>query len=142
MTKGVKLKIAVAADHAGFQLKERLKQLMLDAGHEVLDYGCDSERPCDYPDHGRPAAEAVAKGHCDRGVLVCGTGIGMSIVANKVPGIHAALCSCGLQAEYSRRHNNANVLVIGGRMVGLQMAQEILYRWLNAAIRSSLNSMA
>ncbi len=126
------MKIAIASDHAAFALKEHLKRRLMDYGHKVIDFGCNDERPCDYPDHGRPAAEAVSKGHCDRAVLICGTGIGMSIVANKVPGVYAALCSCGLQAEYSRRHNNSNVLVMGGRMIGVQVAEEILHRWLDA----------
>jgi len=126
------MRFAVAADHAGYQLKEFIKQRLFEFGHEVVDYGADSEKPCDYPDHGRPAAEAVARGHCDRAVLICGTGIGMSIVANKVPGVFAALCSSGVQAEYSRRHNNANVLVMGGWLTGRLQAQDILERWINA----------
>ncbi|MFN3820742.1 MAG: ribose 5-phosphate isomerase B [bacterium] len=125
------LRIAVAADHAGYWLKELVKQRLLEWGHEVVDFGTSSEQPCDYPDFGRPAAEAVARGNCDRAVLVCGTGIGMSIVANKVPGVFAALCSSGIQAEYSRRHNNANVLCMGGWLTGRLVAEEILSRWIN-----------
>lgn len=126
------MRVAVAADHAGFLLKEFLKQKLLEWGHEVVDFGTSSEQPCDYPDFGRPAAEAVSRGNCDRAVLVCGTGIGMSIVANKVPGVYAALCSSGIQAEYARRHNNTNVLCLGGWLTGRLIAEEILSRWLNA----------
>lgn len=125
------MRIAIGADHAGYRLKEFLKKRLHDYGHEVVDYGTESESPCDYPDHGRPAAEAVARKICDRAVLICGTGIGMSIVANKIPGVLAALCSSGLQAELSRKHNNSNVLVLGGWLTGQLMAEEILDRWLN-----------
>lgn len=126
-----KLRFAVASDHAGFELKEFVKQTLYEYGHEIVDFGPESEQPCDYPDHGRPAAEAVARGNCDLAVLVCGTGIGMSIVANKVHGVFAALCANGIQAEMSRRHNNANVLVLGGWLTGKLLAEEILDRWLN-----------
>lgn len=126
------MRIALASDHAGFQIKEFLKSRLYQLGHEVMDFGTDSEVPCDYPDFGKPASEAVARGSCDRGVLVCGTGIGMSIAANKVHGVFAALCANGLQAELSRRHNNSNVLVIGGWIVGKLLAEEILDRWLKA----------
>lgn len=124
------MKIALASDHAGYQLKEFIKKRLKDNSEVVVDFGTDSEHPCDYPDYGRAAAEAVARGHCDVGILICGTGIGMSIVANKVPGVFAALCSNGLQAELSRRHNNANVLVLGGWMIGQLLAEEIVHRWL------------
>jgi len=134
------MRFAVAADHAGYQLKEFIKQRLYEYGHEVVDYGADSEQPCDYPDHGRPAAEAVARGHCERAVLICGTGIGMSIVANKVPGVFAALCTSGVQAEYSRRHNNANVLVMGGWLVGRLQAQDILERWIHAEFEGGRHS--
>jgi len=126
------MRFAVASDHAGYQLKEWIKQRLMEYGHEVVDYGSKSEAPCDYPDFGRPAAEAVSRGLCERAVLVCGTGIGMTMVANKVPGVLAALCTSGLQAEYSRRHNNANTLVMAGWLTGKLMAEEILERWLKA----------
>jgi len=126
------MRFAVASDHAGFELKELIKQRLYDYDHEVVDFGTNSTNPCDYPDFGRPAAEAVVRGNCDYAVLVCGSGIGMTIVANKVPGVHAALCTSGIQAEYSRRHNNANVLVLAGRITGRIVAEDILDRWLNA----------
>jgi len=127
------MRFAIASDHAGFELKEFIKQRLFEYGHEVVDFGAEtSDKPCDYPDTGRPAAQAVARGNCEHAVLICGTGIGMSIVANKIPGIHAALCSSGVQAEYSRRHNNANVLVRGGWLTGRLQAEEILSRWISA----------
>ena len=125
------MRFALASDHAGFEMKEFIRQRLYDYGHEVVDFGTNSaDKPCDYPDVGRPAAQAVARGNCDRAVLICGTGIGMSIVANKVPGISAALCTSGIQAEYSRRHNNANVLVMAGWLTGRLAAEDILDRWL------------
>jgi RpiB/LacA/LacB family sugar-phosphate isomerase len=125
------MRIALASDHAGYELKELIKLRLYDSGHEVVDFGTDNaERSVDYPDMGRPAAQAVVRGNCDRAVLICGTGIGMSIVANRITGVHAALCMDGLQAEYSRRHNNANVLVMAARLTGPLLAEEILDRWL------------
>jgi len=127
------MRFAVASDHNGVAVKEFIKKRLFDYGHEVVDFGPDtSDRPTDYPDMGRPAAVAVARGNCDRAVLICGTGIGMSIVANKVPGVYAALCTSGVQAEYSRRHNNANVLVLAGWLTGQLAVEEILDRWLKA----------
>jgi RpiB/LacA/LacB family sugar-phosphate isomerase len=126
------MRFAVASDHAGFELKELIKQRLFDYNHEVVDFGPNNSQPCDYPDTGRPAAEAVARGNCEFAVLICGTGIGMSIVANKVPGVFAALCTSGVQAEYARRHNNANVLVLGGRITGRLEAEDILNRFLKS----------
>ena len=126
------MRFAVASDHAGYELKEMIKQRLFDYNHEVVDFGPNNTQPCDYPDTGRPAAEAVSRGNCDMAVLICGTGIGMSIVANKVSNIFAALCTSGVQAEYSRRHNNANVLVLGGRITGRLQAEDILNRFLKA----------
>ena len=126
------MRIALASDHAGYELKELIKLRLYDSGHEVVDFGTDNaERSVDYPDMGRPAAQAVVRGNCDRAVLICGTGIGMSIVANRITGVYAALCTDGLQAEYSRRHNNANVLVLAARLTGHLLAEEILNRWLD-----------
>ena len=125
------MRIAIACDHAGYELKELIKQRLFDFGHEVVDFGTDNaERSVDYPDTGRPAAQAVVRGNCDRAVLICGTGIGMSIVANRITGVYAALCMEGLQAEYSRRHNNSNVLILAARLTGSLLAEEILDRWL------------
>jgi len=126
------MRFAVASDHAGYELKELIKQRLFDYNHEVVDFGPNNSQPCDYPDTGHPAAEAVARGNCEFAVLICGTGIGMSIVANKVPGVFAALCTSGVQAEYARRHNNANVLVLGGRITGRLEAEDILDRFLKS----------
>lgn len=127
-----RMRFAVASDHAGYALKEFIKKKLFEYGHEVVDFGTDRESPCDYPDFGRPAAEAVARGNCQQAALFCGTGVGMTIVANKVPGVFAALCTSGIQAEFARRHNNANVLVMGGWLTGRLIAEEILDRWLKA----------
>jgi RpiB/LacA/LacB family sugar-phosphate isomerase len=109
------MNIAIGADHAGFTLKESLKNLLLSLGHHVDDFGTDSaERSVDYPDIAIPVAEAVANGTYDRGILLCGTGIGMSIAANKVKGAYTALCHGVFEAQASRKHNNANILALGG----------------------------
>jgi RpiB/LacA/LacB family sugar-phosphate isomerase len=122
------MKIALASDHAGYELKEEIKQLL--GAHEMIDFGTDSTCSMDYPDSGFPAAEAVAKGNCERGILICGTGIGMSILANKVKGIRAALCHCTDFARLSRQHNNANILVLPGKFLTLSQAEEIINTWL------------
>lgn len=118
--------ISVASDHGGFALKEKVKEHLEKRGFEVKDFGCYNQGSCDYPDFGRPAAKAVADGECDLGVLICTTGIGMSMVANKIPGVRAALCSDSLSASLTRQHNNANVLVMGAGIVGPDLAMSIL----------------
>jgi ribose 5-phosphate isomerase B len=122
--------IALGADHAGFQLKEALKGWLIDHGYQVVDYGTHSTESVDYPDYAAQVAEAVADQKVERGVLVCGTGIGMTIAANKVPGVRAALCSDLYTARMSREHNDANVLALGGRLMGPEMALDILRMWL------------
>lgn len=118
--------ISVASDHGGFALKEKVKEHLEKRGFELKDFGCYDQGSCDYPDFGRPAAKAVADGECDLGVLICTTGIGMSMVANKIPGVRAALCSDSLSASLTRQHNNANVLVMGAGIVGPDLAMSIL----------------
>ena len=118
--------IALACDHAGYALKEEIKTHLLQEGYECKDFGTFSAESCDYPDYAYKAAKSVASGECERGVLVCGTGIGMSIVANKVKGIRCALCTDSLQAEMTRRHNNANMLAMGAGMIGKNMAERIV----------------
>ncbi|UCE18720.1 MAG: ribose 5-phosphate isomerase B [Gemmatimonadota bacterium] len=125
------MKIVVASDHAGFQLKEAVKAFLTSQGYEPVDFGTTSEDSVDYPDYGIPAAEAVARGAGARGVFVCGSGIGMSILANKIPGIRAALCTTVKMAEFSRSHNDANVLVLGERIVDKDSALEIVKVWLS-----------
>ena len=118
--------VAVASDHAGFDLKEILKRDLQAAGHEVLDLGTNSTRSVDYPDFGQALAEAVASGKASRGVLVCGTGIGISIAANRNPGIRAALVHDVTSARLSREHNDANVVAFGQRVIGAERAREAL----------------
>lgn len=123
------MKIALASDHAGFELKEAIKGFLLE--YDVTDFGTHSTESMDYPDTGFKAAEDVASGTFDRGILICGSGIGMSIVANKVKGIRAALCNSVELARLSRQHNNANILVLQGRLISSKMAEEILKVWLS-----------
>lgn len=120
------MKIAIASDHGGFDLKEEVKAHLEEKGFEVKDFGCYEKKSCDYPDFGKPAAEAVANGECDFGVLICTTGIGMSMVGNKVKGVRAALCADSLSASLTRLHNNANVLVLGAAIVGEMLALNIV----------------
>jgi ribose 5-phosphate isomerase B len=111
------MKIAIGADHAGFALKEKLRLRLAEEGHEVVDFGTNSAESCDYPDFAEPVAREVAQGRCDRGVLVCGTGIGMAIAANKVEGVRAAPAESEDEVRLTRSHNNANVLTLGARYV-------------------------
>lgn len=124
------MKIALASDHAGFELKEALKSTLL-LKHEIIDFGADSENSMDYPDSGFPACEAVKDGKCDIAILVCGTGIGMSIVANKVKTVRAALCQTTDFAELTRKHNDANVLVLSGRFCAYHYAMDIVTTFIN-----------
>lgn len=123
------MKIALASDHAGYQLKEELKAYL--NNFEVLDFGTDSPQSMDYPDTGFAAAEAVGNGTCDKGIMICGSGIGMSIVANKVKGVRAALCTSETIARLSRQHNDANVLILPGRFMDFQEAKKIVDTWLS-----------
>lgn len=123
------MKIAIASDHAGYTLKEALKAAL--PALEFVDYGTHSEASMDYPDTGSKAAQAVASGTCAKGVLICGSGIGMSIVANKIRGIRAALCSNTDIARLSRMHNDANILVLAARFTAVNYAIDILKAWLD-----------
>lgn len=124
------MKVAIACDHRGFTVKQRIVAQILDRGHEVVDFGTDNPKPCDYPDVGIPAARAVALGQADRGILIDGSGIGMSIIANKLPGIRAAICHDELTAEISRRHNNANILCFAADLLGDELIRRIIDAWL------------
>lgn len=126
------MKIALGSDHGGFDLKSAIKEHLQTLGHEVIDFGTDSHESCDYPLIAEPAAHAVASGECDRGILVCGTGIGIGIAANKVPGIRAALCHDTFSARASRNHNNANILTMGQRVIGEGLALDIVDVWLES----------
>ncbi|MDR5708680.1 MAG: ribose-5-phosphate isomerase [Armatimonadota bacterium] len=124
------MRIAIASDHAGYALKEILKTELAELGHEVVDFGAFGEDPVDYPDFVVPAAEAVARGECDRGIVVGGSGNGEAMAANKVPGIRCALCWEAYTARMSRAHNDANMLSLGARVVGVELAREIVRTWL------------
>ena len=127
------MKVSLGCDHGGFALKEHVKSWLESQGYEVLDCGCNSTDSVDYPVFGRAAAEAVADGRCERGIVVCTTGIGISISANKVKGIRCALCSEPLSAEMTRRHNDANMLAMGGGLIGANMADRIVEVFLTTA---------
>ncbi|VFU16958.1 D-ribose 5-phosphate epimerase (promiscuous) [anaerobic digester metagenome] len=126
------MKIAVAGDHGGFRLKQEVVALLEKSGIEYQDFGTFSEDPVDYPDLALLVAEAVKKGDFDRGILCCGTGIGVAITANKVPGIRAAQCHDTFSARAAREHNNANVLTMGQRVIGPGLAGDIVAAWLQA----------
>ena len=123
--------IALGCDHGGFALKNEIKKHLDELGIEYKDYGTYTEQSCDYPIYGETVANAVANGECEKGLLFCGTGIGISLAANKVKGIRAVVCSDCFSAEMSRRHNNANILSLGGRVVGTGLAQKIVDIFLN-----------
>ena len=125
------MKIALGSDHAGYRYKEKIKELLPSLGHEVVDFGTDSEESVDYPKFIRPAAEAVARGECDRGIVLGGSGNGEAIAANKVRGIRCALCWNEDTARLSRQHNDANVLSLGERMISEEMALQIVRIWLS-----------
>jgi len=124
------MRIALAGDHGGFRLKEVIKSYLEELGIEYIDYGTFSEESVDYPDFAYKAARAIVNGEADRGIFICGTGIGISIAANKVRGIRAALCYNVYAAEMSRHHNDANVLCLGGRVIGDELAKRIVKAWL------------
>ena len=117
--------IAIGSDHGGFELKEKLMEHLSERGLEYKDFGTYSSASCDYPVYAKAVANAVASGECDRGIIICGTGIGVSITANKVRGIRAALCGECFSAEATRQHNDANVLCMGARVVGEGLALKI-----------------
>ena len=123
---------AMACDHRGFRLKTELAAFVRELGHEVQDLGCFDEQAVDYPDLGQQVAQKVSHGEAERGILICGSGIGMSIVANKFPGIRAALVQDVYSARLAKEHNNANILVLGGMIVGPGLACEMVRVWLEA----------
>jgi len=124
------LQIAIGSDHGGYILKEEIKKWLEEKGCECRDFGTDSADSCDYPDIAVEVAKAVASGRYERGILVCGTGIGVSIAANKIPGIRAALCHDTFSARASREHNDANILTLGERVIGRGLALEVVEVWL------------
>lgn len=124
------MKIAIGSDHAGYKLKETLKKFLLKKGYGIKDFGTFSEESCDYPDFGYKVAKAVASKKFDRGVLVCATGIGQSIVANRFPGVRAALCYNLRCAKLSREHNDANIIIFGARFIKEETVKKALDIWL------------
>jgi ribose 5-phosphate isomerase B len=124
------MRIAVAADHRGYVAKEKVALMLSEQGHEIIDMGTNSARSCDYTDTGYAAAKAVADGSVERAILLCGSGIGMSIAANKVHGVRAALCGDELTAQMSRRHNNANVLCLAADLLSEELMRRIVEVWL------------
>lgn len=134
------MKIGIGCDHAGLELKNEIVRLLSGLGIECIDYGTNRPESVDYPDFGEKVSEAVSSGKIDRGILICGTGIGMSIVANKFPRVRASLCNDLFTAQMSRRHNDANILVLGGRIVGKDLAKEIVMTWMNTLFEGERHS--
>ena len=133
------MKIALGCDHGGYELKQFVMKTLEKLGHEYEDFGCYSTESCDYPDFGAAAARAVAEGKCDYGIVICTTGIGISIAANKIKGIRCAHCADCLEAEMTRRHNDANMLALGGGIVGKNLAIEIVETFLNTEFSEGEN---
>ncbi len=125
------MKIALACDHGGYALKEKIKGWLQEAGYPVRDFGCYSAESVDYSDYAIPAAEAVAAGQADRAILICTTGIGVCISANKVRGVRCALCADTMTARMTREHNDTNALAIGAGVVGENLAKEMVFTWLS-----------
>lgn len=126
------MKVAIASDHGGINIREEIKKLMSEIGIQFEDFGCECDSSVDYPDYALPVAEKVARGEFDRGILICGTGIGMSIAANKVKGIRCALVHDVYSAKLTRLHNDSNILAMGERVIGPGLAREIAQTWLTS----------
>jgi len=126
------MKIAIGNDHVAVEMKNHIKKYLEEKGYEVINFGTDSSERCDYPIYGKKVAEAVASGECERGILICGTGIGISLAANKVKGIRAAVCSEAYSARLTRQHNDANIIAFGARVIGEATAEMIVDEFLNA----------
>ncbi len=133
-------KIAIACDHGGYEMKCALKKHLEERGFELCDFGSDSTASVDYPDYALPASLAVAKGECELGILICGTGIGMSLCANKVKGIRAACCADTFSARMTRLHNDANILCLGARVVGLGLATDMVDLFLDTEFEGDRHS--
>lgn len=125
------MKIAIGCDHAGYELKEMVKDKLTSEGYELIDLGTNSSESVDYPIYGKAVGEKVASGECDKGIAICGTGIGISISCNKVKGVRAALCNTEHLAKMSREHNDANVLCLGAREIDKELALKIVDKWLS-----------
>ena len=127
-----KMKIGIGNDHAAVDMKNDIVAYLEEKGHEVINYGTDTSESCSYPEYGEKVGRAVVGGEVELGILICGTGVGISLAANKVKGVRAVVCSEPYSAKLSRQHNNANVLAFGARVVGIEMAKMIVDEWLNA----------
>ena len=125
------MKIGIGNDHSALELKAEIIELLKERGHEGVDYGTNSPESCDYPVYGEKVGRAVASGEVERGILICGTGLGISLAANKVKGVRAAVCSEPFTAKMSRAHNNCNILAFGARVVGAELAKMIVETWLD-----------
>lgn len=125
------MKIGIGNDHSALEMKAEIIDLLKEKGHEIIDYGTDSSESCDYPVYGEKVARAVAAGEVDQGILICGTGLGMALAANKVKGIRAAVCSEPFTAKMARAHNNCNILSFGARVIGPELAKMIVETWLD-----------
>ena len=126
------MKLAIGNDHTAVELKNHIKKYLTEKGYEIVNYGTDTAERTDYPIYGKKVAEAVASGECELGILICGTGIGISLAANKVKGIRAAVCSEPYSARLTRQHNNANIIAFGARVVGESVAEMIVDEFLSA----------
>ena len=126
------MKIAFGNDHTALEMKPQLMEHLEQQGYEIVDFGTNTAGPCDYPVYGEKASRAVANGEADLGILICGTGVGMSLTANQVPGIRAVVCSEPYSAVLSRRHNDTNILTFGARVIGIELAKMIIDQWLAA----------
>lgn len=126
------MKIGIGNDHAAIEMKKDVAAYLKEKGIEVVNYGTDTPESCNYPEYGEKVGRAVAAGEVDLGILICGTGVGISLAANKVKGVRAVVCSEPYSAKLSRQHNNTNVLAFGARVIGIEMAKMIVDEWLNA----------
>lgn len=126
------MKIGIGNDHAAVDMKNEVVGFLKEKGYEVVNFGTDTKESSNYPEYGKKVAEAVAAGEVDLGILICGTGVGISLAANKVKGIRAVVCSEPYSAKLSRQHNNTNVLAFGARVIGIELAKMIIEEWLNA----------
>lgn len=133
--------IGIGSDHAAYEFKEEIKKYLIENGYEIRDFGTSSNASVDYPDYGIAVAESVANGECSKGIIFCGTGVGISISANKVKGIRAVVCSEPYSAKLSRLHNDANVLALGARVIGVEVAKMIVDIWLDTEFEGGRHAL-
>lgn len=126
------MKIGIGNDHAAVEMKNEVVEFLKELGHEVVNFGTDTHESCNYPVYGEKVGRAVASGEVDAGILICGTGVGISLAANKVKGVRAVVCSEPYSAKLSKQHNNTNILAFGARVIGIELAKMIITEWLNA----------